>query len=369
MWHHLARFYSRARITKPFGYLYLGVALSGIIGAPLAAGLLALDGRGGLAGWQWLFVLEGAPAALLGILMWLLLPDTPSDVRGLASTELAALEHDLAREAADDEERRRTPGWRLVLMVLNSRYTPLMALINFVCGFVSSVFVFWAPLIVQGLLTGTALTRDAAKGASARGSLPAVGLSTVPYVVGAVTVLLAAAHAQRRRELFLHGAAPLFIGGVITACFPLLARLHPAAGFVALCATLACSLAANPSVTSILSLMNKGPQQSAALPVFDSFMHVGAVIGSPAAGAIVQRTGGGFTFVTVLMGALICAAAILIVVLGVWVAHGPRAEQVLLRRRRRGRVVDDGDDGGDCNGGGDNAAADKPQPAPVEVIV
>lgn len=354
MWHHLSKFFTKDRITKPFGFLYAGVALSGIVGAPLAVGLLALDGRGGLPGYKWLFVLEGIPAALLGLLVFLLLPDEPRDVRGLTPQEAEALQADLKQEAAEDDSRRSLGlrgSWRLVASVLCTRFTPLMAVITFVSGFVSSIFVFWAPLIVQSLITGRALGPEAAKGSSARGSLPAVGLSTVPYAVGAVTVLLAAAHAQRKKELFAHGAVPLFAGGVLTALFPVLTRAHPAVGFVALCATLACSLAANPSVTSILTLMNKGPQQSVAMPVYDSIMHLGAILGSPVAGVIVQRSGGGFTWVTIVMGILIMVAAALVAVLGVWVAHTDKAEQVLLRRRRRGRVVDGG--GVDGVGGGD----------------
>jgi Na+-driven multidrug efflux pump len=84
--------------------------------------------------------------------------------------------------------------------------------------------------IIQGLLTGTALTDKAAVGASARNSLLAVGLSTVPFAIAALTLLVAAAHAQRRRELFCHAAVPLLISAVATALFPVLAGASPVAG-------------------------------------------------------------------------------------------------------------------------------------------
>jgi predicted MFS family arabinose efflux permease len=193
--------------------------------------------------------------------------------------------------------------------------------------------------MIQGLLTGKVLTASAAAGASAKGSLAAVGLSTIPYVVAGITVVLASAHAQRRRELFLHAAVPLMLSGVITALFPLLAAAHPAVGFIGLVATLACGLAANPAISSILALLHKGPHEVVALPLFDAIVNVGAVIGAPIAGLIVQKTTTGFTIVAVLMGCLICVAASIVLILGAWVAHGPFAEALHLRPRRRFRVV------------------------------
>ncbi|GBG00151.1 MFS transporter, partial [Raphidocelis subcapitata] len=51
-WAHIMAFFPKTRVVRPFSYLYIGIALSGILGAPLATGLLALDGRAGLRGYQ-----------------------------------------------------------------------------------------------------------------------------------------------------------------------------------------------------------------------------------------------------------------------------------------------------------------------------
>jgi hypothetical protein len=133
----------------------------------------------------------------------------------------------------------------------------------------------------MSLLQGSALTPRAAAGSSAKGSLPAVALSTIPAVVAAAACVGAAAHAQHKKELFLHAALPLFAAGAITSFFPLLTRAHPALGFVALVLTMAFALAANPSISSILALLYKGPTEVVALPLFDAILTVGAV--SPAA--------------------------------------------------------------------------------------
>src|SRR5271165_2594484 len=62
-------------------------ALAGVIGGPVSGALLAMDGALGLSGWQWLFVLEGAPSVILGLTVLLYLPNGPGDARWLTAAE------------------------------------------------------------------------------------------------------------------------------------------------------------------------------------------------------------------------------------------------------------------------------------------
>lgn len=71
---------------------------------------------------------------LLGAACFFLLPDTPAAVRGLTPCELAALEADLAAETADGAARRSAPPLKLLGAVLKTKYTPLLAIMNFVAG-------------------------------------------------------------------------------------------------------------------------------------------------------------------------------------------------------------------------------------------
>lgn len=61
----------------PFTVVVLSQIISGLLAAPLAAGLMSLDGVAGLKGWQWLFVVEGIPSVLLGMVTFWLLPSHP----------------------------------------------------------------------------------------------------------------------------------------------------------------------------------------------------------------------------------------------------------------------------------------------------
>lgn len=72
--------------------------MSGIFAAPLAAGLMSMDGLGGLAGWQYLFILEGVPSVLLGLAMLVWLPSTPLSAWMLTHDERELL-HRKVRDA------------------------------------------------------------------------------------------------------------------------------------------------------------------------------------------------------------------------------------------------------------------------------
>ena len=74
--HTALRFYPSDRLTLPYTIVDSGISLSHVIAAPLAAGCLSLSGLGGLQGWQWLFLLEGAPTLLLAFVMYTKLPNS-----------------------------------------------------------------------------------------------------------------------------------------------------------------------------------------------------------------------------------------------------------------------------------------------------
>ncbi|WP_041598115.1 MFS transporter [Granulicella tundricola] len=76
----------------------LSIPLSNVIGAPLSAAILSLNGRGGLQGWQWLFLMEGCPAIVLGCAVPFLLAARPQEVSWLTTDESRALGDAIARE-------------------------------------------------------------------------------------------------------------------------------------------------------------------------------------------------------------------------------------------------------------------------------
>ena len=79
MWLFLSNFYPSDRLTLPYTIIDLAISLSHVIAAPLAALCLSLAGKGGLQGWQWLFLLEGTPTLLLAVVMYCRLPNSPEE--------------------------------------------------------------------------------------------------------------------------------------------------------------------------------------------------------------------------------------------------------------------------------------------------
>src|SRR5512146_3119940 len=86
----------RARIVSLF---MAAVPLATVVGGPLSGALLELHGLGGLKGWHWLFIIEGLPAILLGVIALKFLDDRPEDARWLSPAERRALAATLAAEA------------------------------------------------------------------------------------------------------------------------------------------------------------------------------------------------------------------------------------------------------------------------------
>lgn len=90
----------RALRTRVLALFLLAVPLCNCIGSPISAHLLLMDRIGAMHGWQWVFLLEGAPAVLLGIVAWFVLADRPATARWLTPSEKDEVERDLATDEA-----------------------------------------------------------------------------------------------------------------------------------------------------------------------------------------------------------------------------------------------------------------------------
>ncbi len=95
----------RSRIIAVF---MLSIPLSLAVGAPISTALLGLDGTMGLHGWQWLFIIEGAPTVLVGILFLMIMPDTPKDAKWLSEEEKATILGILEAEKAEVAKKFKT---------------------------------------------------------------------------------------------------------------------------------------------------------------------------------------------------------------------------------------------------------------------
>jgi len=182
--------------ARAISWFMTAIPLSAVIGGPLSGALLGLNGRLGLAGWQWLFLLEGLPSVVLGVVVLWFLTDRPSQAGWLTPEERAWLDAHLGAERARRQKHhdinvRRifTHGtvWELgLLYALGSAGTYGLAL--------------WLPQILKSLSTSSDF---------------AIGLmSATPNLVAAIAMVWIAIHSDRAGERCLHVAACCAIAGL-----------------------------------------------------------------------------------------------------------------------------------------------------------
>jgi ACS family tartrate transporter-like MFS transporter len=191
---YLTYWFPAAERARALALFMTSTAMAGVIGGPLSGALLTLDGRGGLAGWQWLFLVEGLPAVLLGFVVLRYLPDGPHEAAWLAPAERAWIEQRLAAERAEKEARRHYT----LREALTDRRVLLLGLTYFGVTMGLYGIGFWLPQILQAV--------------SLRGSV-AIGLvSALPYLVAAVAMVAIARHSDRTGERRWHVALSAFVG-------------------------------------------------------------------------------------------------------------------------------------------------------------
>ena len=165
-------------------------AISGIIGNPLAGVLMKLQGAGGLHGWQWLFLVEGAVPVALGVVTLKLLPNRPREARWLSPALRDALEAELSRDAGDCAAHHHVAELR---RALTDARLWLLSVIYFMLIMGLYGFIYWLPTIVAAALPQV--------------SDLGIGLLTaMPYLVGAVAMVMIGRHSDRRGERRWHVA-------------------------------------------------------------------------------------------------------------------------------------------------------------------
>src|SRR5579863_2453484 len=185
----------RARILAAFA---IAVPVSTVIGAPMSGLLLGLDGAMGLKGWQWLFIIEGVPSVLLGIVSWFYLTDRPERADWLSAEQKAWLASKLnAETAAKQAAKHLTLG-----EALSSPKVIMLSLSYF--GFVGALYgmQFWLPQIVKAFGLTNAQTGF---------------VTAIPYLFGTIAMILWARHSDASRERVLHVGAPLLLTALALA--------------------------------------------------------------------------------------------------------------------------------------------------------
>jgi len=195
MIYYLSLWYPEAQRARAIAAFMTAVPVSGVIGGPLSGALLSLNGICGLAGWQWLFLIEGLPAILLGVIVLVYLTDQPEAAHWLTPAERHWLVGKLATERAACAAAH--PIRTLAALANPTVWQLGIIFLLAAIGFYG--YSFWAPLIIKSLTGSSDL-----------------GVGIILGAISAVTIafmVLNSAHSDRTDERPLHVVVPLLITG------------------------------------------------------------------------------------------------------------------------------------------------------------
>ena len=189
---YLTYWFPASRRSKVTALFMTGIPMSGVIGGPLSGWIMNhMNGAHGIAGWQWLFLLEGIPTAILGFVAFFFLNDKVADAKWLSESQKALLEANLKEEASAHALHSVKDG-------LMHPKVLLLSVIYFFFTMGLYGVSFWLPTLVKA--SGVADPLD-------------IGLlSAIPYAAAAVSMLLVSQSSDARGERRWHLALPGLVG-------------------------------------------------------------------------------------------------------------------------------------------------------------
>ena len=181
--------------TRAKAFFMVTQPLSLLVGVPLSRWIMDAIHWNGLAGWRWLFVLEGLPSVVLGVVTLFYLTDKPEAARWLPEDEKQWLMSELARE-----ERAKVAAGRVrISSALRQPQTLLLVVVYFLIVAANQGFVFFFPSIIEAVPGLEPQYRTVAM--------------TAPYLFGVAGILLFGLSAYRRKEQRWHTALPMLLNG------------------------------------------------------------------------------------------------------------------------------------------------------------
>ncbi len=285
--YYLSLWFPEKHLARATSRLMIGIPLASAIGGPLSGVLLDLDGLWGLAGWQWLFLVEGIPAVILGIVAIRYLTDQVEDAHWLEAGERGWLRGQL------DAEREALAGkTHTELKEIFTSPRVLTLTLTYLC-FATALYGFtlWLPLIIRETL-GVSNTN--------------VGLIVgLVGLCGAAAMLLNSIHSDRTGERVKHTTIPVLVSACVVAFAAWL--LPSGASIVALGAGIVALNAMGPTFWTLPRAALQGTAAAGGIALINATGNLGGFLGPSALGRVRDATGG-FTLALLIL-AVGCAGA------------------------------------------------------------
>ncbi|WP_295472627.1 MFS transporter [uncultured Pseudomonas sp.] len=195
---YLSRWYPNQRRGRIMALFMSAIPVSGLLGGPFSGWILNhfAAGQGGLEGWQWMFLIQGLPTVVLGLMAFVLLCDKVEDAGWLTPEQRQRVRHDVTQ----DELARPVQANSSIASVLT---TPLIWVLGFIYFCIQSgvyAINFWLPSIIKNLGFSDNLV---------------IGwISALPYLLAGVFMLLVGRSADLRNERRWHLVVPMLMGAL-----------------------------------------------------------------------------------------------------------------------------------------------------------
>ena len=188
---YLTHWFRLRERSRAIACLYAAVPAASLIGSPLAGWLLGV--HWGVAGWRWLFILEGIPAIILGIVTIFYLTDRPAQALWLASDEREWLVSELETEL---QTKKKARDYTILQAFSDRRIVLIVRVLHSSPGLLGTIY--WIPTFVKRL-SGFSDRTDRC--------------SSIPALMGIAGMLLNSWHSDKTGERRWHAAIPLFTCG------------------------------------------------------------------------------------------------------------------------------------------------------------
>jgi len=286
---YLTYWYGQRRMAGVMAVVMLAGPIGGAFGSPLSAWLMTgLSGVHGLAGWQWMFIVEGLPCVLLGALALKVLSDRPADAAWLTDDEKRLLAAELHAPGA---------GHHSFGQVLRDPRVYLLAFAYFtiICGIYA--VSFWLPSILKA--DGVTDTMQ-------------IGLySMIPYVCAAIAMIVVGRRSDRRGERRFHSAVPALIGAIALAVATT-ANGNLVISLVGMTIATSMIWAAYTVFWAIPSQYLKGDAAAGGIALINTIGLIGGFLSPTIIGAIHSATGSMAAGLLVMVALLVAGAAVLV---------------------------------------------------------
>jgi len=261
--------------AKAVAWFLTSTAIAGAVGSPLAGLLLKLDGTAilghALAGWQWLFLLEGIPSVLGGIAILLLLPNRPEQVKWLSPEQ----QHWLNSEVQADRERLKSVGHTSFFQAFRSPTFLMLNIIYFTLMFGFQGINFWLPTIVKQLT-------------ASRDNLHVGLIASLPYFAAMVAMVLIGRHSDRSGERRWH-VAVCAAGGVLGFVLCAVTN-HPVVGIAAMALAASAIWSTLGPFWAMPPAFLAGTAAAAGIAMINSIGNLGGFVGPYLIGVTVDHT-------------------------------------------------------------------------------